>query len=202
MNTKATFAIGLGTVGLLALLAVGSAISFYNGAVSQENSIVATYKDSQLQYDKFWKTVKESAQVTDAYKEDFKEIFLGSMDARYDGKDPALSFIMESNPTLDPAAYLQLQRVIESGRADFTRSQSTLVDKQRAYETSIETFPNVVMAGFFDFPKSQVGEYAPAEDIDMDGKATVLDYRIVTSSKTTDVFESGREDEALDVFGD
>ena len=201
MNTKAALAIGLGTVGLLALLTAGSGISFYNEAVGQENSIVATYKDSQLQYDKFWKTVKETAQVTDAYKDDFKEVFLGSMDARYEGKDPAFSFIMESNPSLDPTLYLKVQNVIESGRADFTRSQTTLVDKQRRYETSIETFPNVVLAGFFDFPKVQVGEYAPAEDIDFDGKTTVLDYRIVTSAKTIETFESGREDEPLDVFG-
>jgi len=49
------------------------------------------------------------------------------------------------------------------------------------------------------FPSEQTGEMSPGKDIDGDGKLTVLDYPIVTSTKT--VFKEGKDDEPLDVFG-
>jgi len=192
----------VGVVVVVLVIAVtGIVVGFNNSAVSQENGIEATWKDSQVQYDAFWKKVKEVGQVTDRYADDFKAVFLGSMDSRYDGKDPALSFISEANPALPPDSYERLQDVIETGRNDFARTQRTLVDRQRAYETHLEKFPNSTLAGMLGFPRPVVGEYAPPDDTDGDGVVTVLDYRIVTSSKTEDVFREGREDEPLDVFG-
>jgi hypothetical protein len=199
---KNVLLIGGGVVLVMVIAVVGIVVGFNNSAVSQENGIEATWKDSQVQYDAFWKKVKETGQVTDRYADDFKELFLGSMEARYDGKDPALNFIMEANPALPPDNYERLQTVIEEGRNDFARTQRTLVDKQRAYETHIEKFPNSSLAGMLGFPRPVTGEYAPPEDTDGDGTVTVLDYKIVTSSKTQEVFETGREDNPVDVFGD
>lgn len=199
---KNALLIGGGVVVALLVAGVAIVIGFNNSAVSQENGIEATWKDSQVQYDAFWKKVKEVGQVTDRYADDFKELFLGSMDARYEGKDPALQFIMEANPDLPPDAYTKLQTVIEEGRNDFARTQRTLVDRQRAYETHLEKFPNSALAGPLGFPRAVTGEYAPPGDTDGDGVVTVLDYKIVTSSKTQEVFKTGREDEPLDVFGD
>jgi len=199
---KNTLLIGGAVVLVMLIAVVGTAIGFNNNCVGQEKGLEATWKDSQVQYDAFWKKVKETAQVTDKYAADFKEVFLGSMDARYEGKDPAFQFIMEANPALPPESYSRVQDVIETGRNDFARTQRTLVDKQRAYETHIETFPNSMLAGMFGFPKVVTGEYAPPDDIDGDGKVTVLDYKIVTSAKTQEVFATGREDEPLDVFAE
>lgn len=199
---KNALLIGGGVILVLVVAVLATVIGFNNSAVSQENGIEATWKDSQVQYDAFWKKVKETAQVTDKYAEDFKAVFLGSMDARYEGKDPAFQFIMEANPALPPDSYTRVQDVIETGRNDFARTQRTLVDKQRAYETHIEKFPNSTLAGMLGFPRPVTGEYAPPDDTDGDGKVTVLDYKIVTSAKTQEVFETGREDQPLDVFGD
>jgi len=199
---KNALLIGGGVTLVLVVAVVGITISFNNTAVGQENGIEATWKDSQVQYDAFWKKVKETAQVTDKYAADFKDLFLGSMDARYDGKDPAFQFIMEANPALPPESYTKVQNVIETGRNDFARTQRTLVDKQRAYETHIETFPNSSLAGMLGFPRPVTGEYAPPDDTDGDGKVTVLDYKIVTSAKTQEVFTTGREDAPLDVFSE
>ncbi len=199
---KNALLVTLGIVGALCLGTGISTMSFYNGAVSQEKGIIATWRDSQVQYDTFWKTVKEQAQITDKYAADFKEIFLKSIDGRYKGKDPAMSFIMEKNPGLDAAMYQQLARTVEAGRKNFSRTQRTLVDRQREYETTLAKFPNFMLADSFGFPNAVHGEDAPANDRDGDGIKTVLDYGTITSAKTQDVFATGREDDALNVFGD
>lgn len=191
--------ITLGLLGAFGLVGGCSTISLNNSFVAQEKGIKATWLDSQVQYDTFWKKVKETAQVTDQYKEDFKEILLGAIDGRYENQKMVM-FIMEQNPQLDAAAYVQLQQVIESGRNDFARTQRTLVDKQRRYDTSLSTFPNNVVAGALGFPKSVAGDSAPSSDADDDGKLTVLDYKTVTSSKTQKVFSTGLENEPLNVF--
>ena len=94
-----------------------------------------------------------------------------------------------------------LARTVEAGRNDFSRTQRTLVDKQREYDTTLSKFPNSALAGYFGFPHELHGEYAPTDDVDGDGLKTVLDYRTITSAKTQGVFSTGREDKALDVFG-
>jgi hypothetical protein len=197
---KNSILIPLGILAAFALVGGCSVVSSYNGLNGQEKGVTATWRDSQVWYDNFWKKVRETAQVTEKYKDDFKEVFLGSIDGRYPPDRP-VQFIMESNPTLDASLYKQIQRVIESGRDDFSQTQRTLVDRQRAYSTSLTSFPNVALAGMLGFPHEVNGDLRPARDADGDGKYTVLDYPIVTSGKTQEVFNTGREDEALDVFG-
>jgi len=191
--------LGIVLVSTMGVVMIG--VSFNNTAVSQENGVVATYRDSQVWYDNFWKKVSETAQVTDKYKDDFKDVFLGSIEGRYENSKPTM-FIMESNPTLDPALYTKVQDVIEAGRNDFSQTQRTLVDRQREYNTTLQTFPNSAMAGFLGFPKEVQGELRPTTDTDGDGKFTVLDYPIVTSQKTKAVFQAGEDNAPLNVFED
>ncbi len=58
-----------------------------------------------------------------------------------------------------------------------------------------------MLAGIFGFPHEVYGELRPVKDLDGDGRFTVLDYSTITSEKTEGVFTTGREDEAIDVFG-
>ena len=191
----------LATLVLFGLVGGCSLISTYNGLTGQEQGVTATWRDSQVQYDNFWKKVKEVAQVPETYKDAFKEVFLASVQARYEGKDPAFLMLTESNPALDPSMYVQVQRVIESGRNEFAQTQRSLIDRQRAFSTNLATFPNNVLRGFLGFPHEVNGDLRPAKDADGDGRYTVLDYPVVTSGKTQEVFTTGREDAPLDVFG-
>lgn len=200
-KTATTLAvIAASLMGLVLILGL-SVMSYNNNCVSQEAGLEATWEDSQVQYDKFWKTVKEQAQVTDKYASDFKAIFLGSIEGRYEGKDPAVQMLMEANPSLDSSMYQQLARTIEAGRNDFARTQRTLVDKKRAYKTTLTKFPGSMVAGSLGYPSEATGKYAPPQDSDGDGRITVLDYESITSGKTQAVFQSGQEDEPLNVFG-
>ena len=193
--------IPLSILAALFLAALFAVLATYNSLNSQEKGIQATWRDSAVQYDAFWKKVKEVAQVPESYKDAFKEVILTTTEARYRDKDPAFLMITEANPQLDPSMYVQVQRVIEAGRNNFAQTQRTLVDRQRAFDTALSSFPNNVIAGMFGFPHEVNGEFRPTKDLDGDGKYTVLDYSTVTSGKTQEVFSTGREDEALDVFG-
>ena len=208
MKTNMTYIVlaAVAVVGVLLLALGGIAINTYNTTVSQEEGITAVYRDSMLEYDKFWKTVSETAQVPAQYKEDFREVMLAEVDARYEGKDPMMLFVQEKNASLSPDLYQQVQQVIEAGRIQFTESQQTLNDRQRRYRTHIKTFPNNLVVSFLGFPseicvRGSCGDYDPQSDIDGDGLITVMDYKIVTSGRTLEVFQSGKEDEPLDVFG-
>ena len=198
---KTTLLLILSIFGILLFIGGCAGVSTYNGLTGQEKGVTATWRDSQVQYDTFWKKVKEVAQVPETYKDAFKDVIVASTEGRYADKDPAFLMITEANPTLDPTMYIEVQRVIEAGRSDFAQTQRTLVDRQRAFDTSLTTFPNNMLAGMFGFPHEVLGELRPAKDLDGDGKYTVLDYPTVTSGKTQEVFSTGREDEELDVFG-
>jgi hypothetical protein len=70
-----------------------------------------------------------------------------------------------------------VQDIIEAGRNSFEADQKMLIDKKRAYETSLETFPHVMIAGMLGFPRINLGE-----------------YEIVTSDETEKVFKTGKSD--------
>jgi len=207
MRATTAAAVAAGTSLLLCLVLGASVLGTYNSTISQEEGITATYRDSMLRYDQFWKTVSEAAQVPEKYKEDFREVMLAEVDARYEGKDPMMLFVQEKGASLDPGLYHKVQDLIEVGRESFTASQQVLNDRQRRYRTHLRTFPNNVILAQFDLPSElcvagvDCGDFDPHADVDGDGKITVLDYKIVTSARTQQVFETGQENEPIFLFG-
>lgn len=199
---NATLAVLLGVV-VLAVVVIGMAVGFYNTANSLSQSTVAQWQSNQSRYDGFWKMVKETAQVTDKYKTDFKNIFIGAIEGRYkdNGMGQMFAMIKEENPRLDASLYTKIQQVIEAGRGDFMRSQDDLLDKQRRLGTHLSSATGALFSGFLGLPKEVLGDLRPPRDKDGDGKYTALDYPIVTSGKTKEVFSTGEDNAPVDVFG-
>lgn len=193
--------IGLVGTGVLALVLVLTSISWYNEAVSLEKTTKAQYLDNKNEYDAFWKKVKEVAQVPEKYKDDFKEVLVAETTAKFGegGSQAMFQWFKDREINFDAGQYQKIQNVIESGRNDFKRAQSSLLDKQRKYETHLNQFKGSMLSGIFSMPKEVRGELAPRTDRDGDGIKTVLDYPIVTSKKTEKAFADG-EDEAITVF--
>jgi len=194
--------IAIASVAVLGLVLVFSYIGFYNNAVRLENAVSAQYESNKNSYDSFWKKISEMAQVPDKYKEDFKDVLVGNMEARYgDGGSKAqMQWIQEHSVAFDSSLYQKVMTAIESGRNDFRQGQDDLLDKQRVYKNHLQSFGGSLWAGFGGFPREIGGELTPSSDRDGDGIKSVLDYRIVTSKRTEAAFDSG-EDEAIDVFG-
>jgi len=187
---------------LLVLFVAMAAMDFYNDAVKLENSTKAQWGQNQNNYDKFWKSISEMAQIPDKYKEDFKDVLVGNMEARYGegGSKAQWQWIQEHSVDFDASMYKKLMTAIEAGRESFESNQTLLLDKQRRYRDHIESVGGAFWRNFMDFPREVMGEMAPPRDLDGDALLTVLDYPIVTSKKTKAAFAEG-EDEALDVFG-
>ena len=184
--------------------ATSSAAKQFNElAVALEEGIRSQWRDNQSRYDALWKKVKEAAQVTDRYKDDFRAIMATTTKTLdRSGDNPLSSFVQTVVPSLSDSSYTQLMRIIESGRDDFKQGQTALLDRQRRYRTHLRTMPGSLLAGSLGYPQAVGGEDAPPRDRDGDGVLTVLDYDVVLSSRTRRVFQEGAEDEPIQVFDD
>lgn len=170
--------VGLGAAILLLMIIFGfSAVGVYNDCIRQENGLKAQWEQNQNSYDSYFKKVKEVAQIPDMYTNDLKKLYDSTIQGRYgrDGSRAMFQWIREVNPTLDVKLYTEIQQVIESGRNDFQANQTTLIDKKRVYENSIQSFPRNIVAGVLGFPKLDLSK-----------------YRIITSEETDKAFETHR----------
>ncbi len=175
--------IGIGFVVLVVVVGFGIFAMLkgtYNTMVSLESSVTYQYKENQNVYSNMWKAFKESAQVTTMLTEDTEKVFKAAVEGRYGdkGSQAVVQMIKEDNPKLDGALYRQLQAQVSSGRASFEGNQKNLLDKKRAYENYLKSFPNNILAGFFGFPKVDLSK-----------------FDIVTDDRTNNAFETKKDDE-------
>lgn len=179
MNNKGLLA------GLIAIVVVVTgyivmSLHYQTKEVELRNEIEAQQVAVGLSYDATWKIIAQKAQVSDDYKHTFAEIYPALMEGRYgDERGGALmSWISEHNPEFDTTLYKSLQDSIEAERKNFEREQKRLVDLKAQHDNLRES----PISGHFV------------------GDADEIEIQTVTSSKTEEVMESGREDN-IDVFG-
>lgn len=154
-----------------------SCVGTRNTEIGLRNSILTMQKSNVAFYDTMWKTIQQQADVSNKYQSDFKEIYIGIMEARYGSdantSDPLFLWIQERNPEFDASMYAKLMTTIESLRMQFFNHQERLLDKKREHDNLLEMFPSSM--------------YLKGRD--------KIDVIIVTSSKTEDAFKSGKEDD-------
>lgn len=181
MKTSTKILIIVGSIFVLLLgivLIVGGGIWKDRGeGVALKNKIEAQYLTNQSDYDKLWKTFKEQAQITELQADQFKEIYTDLITGRYDGDDNvAFKMITEDNPQIDSSLYKNLMNQIGADRAVFNNNQKKVLDIINTYNTFIE-HDAVIMAMIFNFDKIDSSKY------------------IVTSERTDNAFESGKDEE-------
>jgi len=171
--------ITLGVLGMLAVVAVslfGTYVSYFNRGNTMEKAITAQYEENQNILSQYSLRVAEAAQVTELYTDDLKEVVGAAMAGRYgeNGSQAVFQWLQEQNPNVDPALYVQVQRVIEAGRNRFENGQTALIEKKRVYETELGSFWGSIWFGVAGYPK-----------IDLD------DYPVIKSEHSNNAFETG-----------
>lgn len=152
----------------------------YLTAMQINDRIEAQLSSNKSAYDNMWKSFVEMTQVTDLQAEDFKEVYQGLIDARYDDPNVLFKMVQEQNPQLDTSVYKQLQQKIESGRKEFNNNQKTIADQVREYNGYIRR--HFIMTAVSGLQQKDADEY------------------MVLSDQTNGAFDSGK-DGAVDLSG-
>ena len=132
MNLKVIYGIGIGLVVLFLAMFV---ISANNQEKEYRTLAEAQMQKIETQYDNMWKVIQQKAQVTDQYKDSFKEIFIGIIEGRYSKDDnTVMKWIQESNPNFDTSMYKDLMATIDIKRTEFMNVQNRMIDIVREHK--------------------------------------------------------------------
>lgn len=172
---KCSFAIILAV--MLVFITGVSCMSMY---FSYNNQEVALRKQAEAQrgkvegtFDAMWKIISQQAQVSDQYKEAFKEIYPDLISGRYKDNNTLMKWVQESNPNFDTRLYNTLMQTIEVQREQFKKSQERMLDLIREHETLCETYPSKWFIT----------------------NTTPIEYTIISSTKTKYTMETGVDDD-------
>jgi len=130
-------------------------------------------------FDKMWKTIQQVAQVPDAAKQAFREMYEPLISGRYsaDSGGVFMKWIQEQNPAFDWTLYGRVQTTVIAERESFFKDQEALLDVKREHTNLIQKRPG---RWFLD----------PSD---------TLKVTIITSEKTKEAYETGEEND-VDLF--
>lgn len=180
MSKKRIFQIVVGCLAIILIISyIGMKFSYQNKEIELRNEAKAQQESNKVIYDKVWKTIAQVAQVADKYESAFQKIYLKVMDARYSKESDQLlfKFVQEQNPNLSTELYSQINDAVSANRAEFANVQKRLIDIKREHDNVRMIFP---------------GSWWLSD------KPEII-LQIVTSTKTEQVFSTGKEDD-INVF--
>lgn len=168
---------GLLAVFLVSFVSItGQFIALHNQEVQLRNKIVAKQVENRSNFDNMWKKIKQTSNVSDKYKDGFKEVLVAYTENRKDlSENLLMKWGNEAVPTFDNTMYKQLNNIIVSSRNDFTLHQKELIDLKREYDNLVNVFPNSLYFKAMHTPK--------------------LEIKVVTSTKTENAFDTCLENE-------
>jgi len=164
---------------ILGIIYASMYISYNNEEIALRKQAEAQRGKVEAHYDAMWKIISQQAQVSNEYKEAFKEIYPELVGERYaQDNNVLMKWIQESNPQFDIRLYDRLSQTIEVQRIAFRNDQDRMIDIVREHETLCAS----MVSGFFIKDK------------------TPIEYTIVSSTKTKIAMETGIDDD-VDLFG-
>ncbi len=170
---------------VVGIVGIGSAaiygVSTYNTASRIHNLYDSKLVDNTSEFDNMWKKISQTAQIPEAKKNAFREIFEGYATARTGNGDGGsmMKWVQESIPNPDLSEYKDVMNIITGSRDSWTNRQKELVDIARQYNEMLSVFPSNIFLGLFGMTK--------------------IDAKVVTSSRTDNAFKTGKDDDT-DLF--
>lgn len=171
--------VGLFTLLLLIIgVFVGMYVSAGNYAAQTEIALKAVEKNNENIYANGTQKVMEIASVPAMYRDDLQKVITAEIQNKYgaSGSQATVQFFKDRSITLDPSMYKEIQNQVIIFRNQFEQAQQGLIDKKRAYQSALVTFPKSFFLSMAGYPK-----------MDLDA----LD--IVTTDKARDTFRTHRD---------
>lgn len=168
----------LGLLAVSLVIGVTYGIGTYNRASGLRNTYESKLKANNASFDNMFKTIDQSAQVSNKQKDALKDIFTSYASARTTGGSAdgsLMKWVTESIPNVDVSIYKTLMNTITSARESWTMRQLELVDIAREYNLMLSQFPSNVLLGAFGFVK--------------------IDAKVISSDRTVKAFETGKDDD-------
>lgn len=158
---------------------VGTLFSANNTGIRMETEIVAIQENAMNVASQYQNLIFEAAQVPEMQRDDLKEVITAALEGRYgeNGSRAVFQAISEDNPNIDSTVYVKLQQIMESGRKDFQREQTRLIDAVRVYKTALGTMPKGFFIRMVGYPTINLDEYKP-----------------ITTNRVDEMFKTGNEE--------
>ena len=174
---KATMLVLAGVlVVVLALGGCGVLMYFnYDGQeIGLRNAVKAHQKSNEVSFDNTWKIIQQQAEVTDKYKDSFKEIYVELMQGRhYEAGGNFMKWIKEANPNFDSSLFKNLINSVAAERKTFERNQNKLIALKQEHDNVRTTAPGRFFVGW----------------------RPEIEIAIVTSTRTEKTFQTGKDDD-------
>jgi hypothetical protein len=169
----------LSSIAIVFVFILAYVFNINNTATGLGNLIIAQGTKNTAEYDNMWKTIKQTAQVTEAQKNAIMEVVVGYATARGGNKGSLATLVHEAVPNVDVSTFTKLQNIIDSKRSEWTRNQVILVDYKREHDNLMDMQPSGFVLKLLGHKK--------------------MDITIVTSGKTKESFRTG-EDNDTELF--
>lgn len=169
----------LASIALVAGSFVLYGVGVYNQANSYEQALVAEQANNKNILSNYGKKVAESVQVPAMQRDDFVKVVKAQMEGRYgpNGSGATMQWIKENNVALDSKVYTSIQRMIESGRNEFSTGQTKLISIKQEYTTVLGSVPRGFVMKLVGYPKVNLN-----------------DFNIVSDDRTDKAFETHKEE--------
>lgn len=138
----------------------------YNQGNTYEKALIAERDNNRNILSNYGKKVVEAAQIPEMQRDDVMKIVKATMEGRYgsDGSKASMQWIKENNIQIDSAVYARLQRLIESGRNEFSAGQTKLISVKQEYTKILDSVPRGFVMRFVGYPKIDLTQFDIVSD--------------------------------------
>lgn len=153
-----------------------SYIHYNNRAVELENRFKPAIQKVQGTFDNVWRIIEGKAHVSEKYKNGVRELLEAQQKGREGGS--LMKSVQEALPGLDPSLYRDVSNAIESQRTGFLNAEVEVLAIKQEHDNLRMQMPS----SFF-----------------VSGHPELV-YKVITSSRTEKVFETGKDESSSDPF--
>ena len=147
--------------------------------IEKRTGVEGQQKKCMVHQANMWNILKEKAGVTEQYKGSFEKVFPQMVDKEFSNdQNVMVKFFQQNFPEFKTDLLNDLMQSIKIERTGFTTEQDFLIDMQREHK-------NYIMNKF--------------NKLFLDSDLKEVEIKLITSSRTNAIYESGVEDD-IDLF--